>query len=243
MHVTKRLGVLGGMGSAATVRFLDRLITFTPAHRDQDHVPAIVSFAPAIPDRSTAILGQGESPLDALLRETARLERAGADVICIPCNTAHYWYDAVCSACTVPLLHIVDAVSNLLVRSFPSHARIGLISTSGTLASQIYQHRNAKCRWFTPDPLVQALWVDPCVALVKGGDLLSARVHLHVALQHLIKSHAVDAVVLGCTDLILAIPNENYQVPILDSGDALAIAALESVGSKVALSPFICRSA
>ena len=85
-----RLGVLGGMGPAATVRFLSLLVELTPATADQDHIPMLVTFAPAVPDRSSAIAGRGESPLSALLFEIERLNRATVDVVCIPCNSAHH---------------------------------------------------------------------------------------------------------------------------------------------------------
>lgn len=64
------LGVLGGMGPAATADFLLRLARLTPAARDQDHLPTIVYFDPLTPDRSDAILGRGPSPLQAMLHLT-----------------------------------------------------------------------------------------------------------------------------------------------------------------------------
>lgn len=88
------IGVLGGMGPAATVDFLAKLVRLTPAHRDQDHIPVVVVSDPRVPDRVGPIMqGHGPSPLDALCRAISTLEQAGAACIAIPCHTAHFWYD------------------------------------------------------------------------------------------------------------------------------------------------------
>jgi hypothetical protein len=71
------LGVLGGMGPAATVDFLDKFVALTPAIRDQEHLPVLVNFAPQIPDRSAAILGNGPSPLPAMQRALHLLVAGG----------------------------------------------------------------------------------------------------------------------------------------------------------------------
>ncbi|GAJ09165.1 unnamed protein product, partial [marine sediment metagenome] len=87
----KIIGILGGMGPEATIDLFYKIIKFNPSEKDQDHLRIIIDNNPKIPDRTAAILGKGEDPLPAL-QETARnLEKAGANFIIIPCNTAHYF--------------------------------------------------------------------------------------------------------------------------------------------------------
>src|SRR5215207_1044646 len=105
----KVLGVLGGMGPLATVDFLRKLIEETPAARDEDHLPVIAWSVPQIPERPAAITGNGESTLPALLDGIRTLKDAGAIVIAIPCNTAHYWYDDIVREGGLPIVHIADA--------------------------------------------------------------------------------------------------------------------------------------
>src|SRR5687768_12963046 len=100
------LGILGGMGPLAGAAFAARLVALTPAERDQDHVPALLCNDPRVPDRSSARLGQGEDPLEAMAAGVRLLERAGASLIAIPCNTAHLWYEQLAARTQVPLLHI-----------------------------------------------------------------------------------------------------------------------------------------
>jgi aspartate racemase len=152
----KLLGVLGGMGPAATVKFLEVLVSMTPADCDQEHLPVIVSFAPHIPDRTAAILDNGDDPSVAMQVELARLQQAGAKLICIPCNTAHFWFDALAAAASVPMLHIVDAVADRLAFVVPLAKRVGLLATSGTLAAKVYHGRLANhITWVAPDAAVQ----------------------------------------------------------------------------------------
>ncbi|PWF21436.1 aspartate/glutamate racemase family protein [Corticimicrobacter populi] len=112
-----RLGVLGGMGPLATVDFMHKLVLATPARIDQEHVPAVVWNVPQIADRQQAIAGTGPSPLPQLLEGVAQLNRAGATLIVIPCNTVHHWIEPLRAASAVPFLHIVDATLEALVRS------------------------------------------------------------------------------------------------------------------------------
>jgi len=92
-HREKVVGILGGMGPEATVDLFMKIIKATPAKKDQDHLRIMIDNNPKIPDRTLAILGRGKSPLKQLQETLHNLERAGAEVIAIPCNTAHYYYN------------------------------------------------------------------------------------------------------------------------------------------------------
>ena len=118
------LGVLGGMGPMAGATFAARVVALTPAARDQDHIPLVLCNDPRVPDRSSARLGQGEDPLPAMLRGLRLLERAGATLVAIPCNTAHLWYDQLAAATSLPVLHIVGRVL-AVPDGHPEVSRIG----------------------------------------------------------------------------------------------------------------------
>ena len=87
------LGVIGGMGPLATADFFHKLIAATPAAGDEDHVPVLIHSVPQLPSRPAAILRGGASPLPQLMQARDRLLTAGATMLAMPCNTAHYWYD------------------------------------------------------------------------------------------------------------------------------------------------------
>src|SRR5215212_5749311 len=105
----KILGVLGGMGPAATAEFLRLLVAYAPAERDQEHPKVFVLSDPGVPDRTAAILDGGEQPTPWLKKPFFTLADWGADLLAVPCNTAHFFIDQFGEKLPVPLVHIVEA--------------------------------------------------------------------------------------------------------------------------------------
>jgi aspartate racemase len=194
------VGVLGGMGSAATADFLTKLVALTPAQCDQEHLPVIAAFLPQIPDRSSAILGTGSDPLPRLLAGIDLLNQVGAGVIAIPCNTTHHWYRELAQASRAPILHIADAA----LARVPQDRPVMLLATRGTLVSGFYQRalalRATEC--VLPSPEQQQL-VDKCIALVKAGEARSAA-KLMAGLLENVRKRGVRALLLACTELPFA---------------------------------------
>ncbi len=87
----KVVGVLGGMGPLATACFLRILVEMSPATKDQEHLQVIAYSNPLIPDRTSAILKNTQSPVPEMIKTAQALKSAGADFIVTPCNTAHYF--------------------------------------------------------------------------------------------------------------------------------------------------------
>ena len=117
--------------------------------RDQDHLDIITVSVASIPDRTAAILGRGPDLLPELLGALRRLERAGASVVAIPCNTAHRWHASPQAATALPILHIVDAVAEALGNLYVGTGRTGMLVTDGTIAANLYLLRMAtlaRCR-------------------------------------------------------------------------------------------------
>jgi aspartate racemase len=223
------LGVLGGMGPLAGGTFVTRLTELTLADRDQDHLPVILCNDPRIPDRSSAWLGQGEDPLAFMIAGIRRLEGAGARLIAIPCNTAHLWYEQLALAARVPILHIVDAVCNDLVRLGVSNARIGLMGTPATIKLGLYQSRLIERGHSVILPHEDELQMCvAAIAAVKRNCLSDAYAPAAKCIARL-GARGADAVVLGCTELPLAVPHfqrGELGTVLTDSIDALAREAI-----------------
>lgn len=204
--VSPLLGVLGGMGPLATADFLAKLVAETPATRDQDHIPYVAWGVPQIPERPAAILHGGESPLPQMLRGIAALKRAGASTVAIACNTAHYWYDDLVEQGGLPILHIADAVCDMLVERGITAGTVGLLGTDGTVKAGFFQRRFAErglgCIVSTREDQDQL--VLPAIAAVKANDLPLAHRLAVEAVARLLGSGA-QAVVLACTETPVAI--------------------------------------
>ncbi len=228
----RALGVLGGMGPLAGAQFMVRLTQLTPAERDQDHVPALLWSDPRVPDRTAAAPRRpgGADPLPALLRGVRGLSAAGCGAICIPCNTAHGWYEEMRAAVApVPILHIVDAAAADLARqAVPPPGPIGLLATEGTLAMRLYPERFAARGIEVIEPTAAAMsgLVTPAIAAVKAGRVSEAYAPLAEAARGLVEAGAA-AVVLGCTEIPLGVAaGPALPFPVVDTVDALARAAI-----------------
>jgi len=227
-RVTRVLGVLGGMGPLASAEFMRRLTLLTPAERDQDHVPAVLWSDPRVPDRTAARLAGGEDPTPALIRGLRGLEAAGCGAVAIPCNTAHGWFDAMQAATRLPILHIVDAGAEELARLGVEDGTVGVMGTAGTLAMRLYQDRLATRGYdcAVPSEAEMSRLVTPAIAAVKAGDVAGAYAPLAEAAT-LLASRGARAVVLGCTEIPLALAaGPALPFPVCDTLDALARAAI-----------------
>lgn len=128
------VGVLGGTGPAATAYFLQRLVERTEARCDQDHVRTLAFNDTAIPDRTAFLLGRSDrSPLEALIEDGRLLEACGCDLLALPCNTAHGFFDELQGALGIPVVHMVRETA--AAASAVGLARIGVLATSGTRAA------------------------------------------------------------------------------------------------------------
>lgn len=196
------LGILGGMGPAATAEFLLEFTRQTPAEKDQDHFPSISLSDPAVPDRTEAILnGTGEAVLARLREDCDKLISWGAAAIACPCNTAHYFLRQFAGELLVPLVDIVSATVDQAASRAPT---AWLACTRGTLATGLYQ-KDAQERGL--ELLVpQEMYFDEfssIIALVKAGSLDDAGVRWRVVHEELTRQY--DAPILtACTELPLA---------------------------------------
>lgn len=219
------VGVLGGMGPAATLDFLHKMLAATPARSDQEHVPVLVASIPQVPDRTAAFRGDGASPLPALLASARRLAEGGAGLLVMPCNTAHLWFDELQAALPdLPMLHLVDAALAEAVEIAGPTARIGLLATDATLAAGLYPNRTpagSALQWLMPTAGEMLDAVMPGIAAVKSGELERGTALLRRAADALARRGA-QALVLGCTEIPLVLTRDRSPLPVIDATAALA---------------------
>jgi aspartate racemase len=225
--MTKRLGILGGMGPAASAEFITRLIQQTPATRDQDHIPFVLWNEPRIPDRSTSMRNGDDNPLPYLIDGIQALKYTGCDLIVIPCNTAHFWHHELVKL-NVPIIHIVDSVADALRDVNVVNTKIGIMGTQATVEFGLYQYMLTKLGWdcIVPSKEEMDTSVQPSIDLIKGGKVEQARLMLMTVVKSLIERGA-KAVVLGCTEIPLAVKEvEENGIPIVNSIDSLVKSVL-----------------
>lgn len=221
------LGVLGGLGPMSTFYFCELLTAHTRASSDADHIDMIVSSRASTPDRTAWILGRSDQdPLPVMLEEAHRLERAGADLLVIPCNTAHFFYDGIAAGCRIPVLNIIrETVAHLCENGV---RRFGLLATEGTVFSGAYrrvcEEYGVVCE--VPTEAEQRIVSSVIYDEIKQNRPVHMEAFLSVA--DALLSRGSERLVLGCTELSLLKKRLPEGERYLDSLEALAFATIRA---------------
>ena len=200
-----KIGIVGGVGPLATVDFMEKVIRHTGAAKDQDHIKMVVEHNPKIPDRTESLLGEGPDPTIALLGAAKRLEADNADMIAIPCNTAHAFVERIQRYISIPIVHMLYETACTLRDDYSRCRRIGLLATTGTIESRVYHNvlEAMDLEVLVPDAAHQnrvmaAIYGDQGV---KAGFTAGACVDDLLAALTELANKGAEAVILGCTKL------------------------------------------
>jgi aspartate racemase len=218
----KVVGIIGGMGPRATLDLFQKIIDLTPAQQDQDHLHVMIDSNPQVPDRTAYLLGQGESPLPWLLESARRLERSGADLLCMPCNTAHHFVEQIRRETAVPLISIIEAAHQAIRERYPQTRRIGLMATRGTFDGRVY-HRALCPAGLEIIPLDESLkdQVMDVIYAVKAGRWKEQIGSLASCVNRFRKAGA-EILIAGCTEIPLLLPYSQLDLPVVDATRELA---------------------
>jgi aspartate racemase len=220
------------MGPLATADFYYKVIEATPVPDDPLHVPVVMVADTQIPLRIPAWEGRGETPLPALNRAAAQCVAAGARVLAMPCNTAHYWYEAMVQAlpAEVQFLHIADETLRDLKTQHPRLKRIALTGTHVTVAMNLYPDAAKRVGhavdWLIPDAQQQAL-ITQAIAAVKGGRIDEA-VRCYQRALNALTQQGAEAIVMGCTELPVIAARMTCDAPLIDATMCLARASVHA---------------
>ena len=222
MKAKKTLGILGGMGPMATVRFYENVVAHTLAERDADHINIIITSRADIPDRTDYILGRStESPLPKMLNDAMTLAGAGADIIAIPCNTARFFHSELEAGVHIPVLDIVrETAEHVKLRGYK---RAAILGTEGTVKIGSYKRAldALGVEGVDPDTDTQALVTSIIYDYVKAGRPGGERIFNEVANRMF--DRGCECLILGCTELPLAAPADERSV------DSLEVLAYRSI--------------
>lgn len=232
MYTEKRplLGILGGLGPMASAYFYELICAHTKADCDQDHIDIILSSRASTPDRTAFITGRSlKSPLPYMIEDARRLEVYGADVIVIPCNTAHYFVEEVRANVKVPVPSIIEETCLHLKNAGCKKA--GIMATAGTVQSGSYQERLKALGlgYAVPDETHQQYLHELIYDDVKSGRDPDIDKFYKIA-NHL-KDKGCDKLILGCTELSLINRAVGGDCLFCDSLEVLAYTAIKACKS------------
>jgi aspartate racemase len=221
----RTIGVIGGMGPAATADFLARLVRGVPAADDRDHPRILVDSNPHVPDRNAALAGTGPSPGPSLARMAQGLEAQGAELLAMPCNAAHGWAADIRAATALPFIDMIEAS----VARLEGARTVGLIAVAATLDARLYHCplEAAGVRVIEPDRAAVAR----LVARVKAGDVGPEARAAAEALAAELVARGADHLLAACTEIPLVLGQVQCHVPLVETTQALADATLEAAAA------------
>lgn len=237
---TRLAGVIGGSGPLATACFLETVVRLTDAEQDQDHVDLIALQHATTPDRTAHVLGgSAQDPGPVMADDARRLERWGAELVVVPCNTAHHYLAQITGAVGVPVVSIVAETVAAAVARRPGVRTVGVLATEGTIAAHVYQDALAGVGVgaVVPVPALQAVVSHIVYGGVKAGHRVDP-----AALRQVVDAllaQGAELVVLGCTELsVVALAGGLLDdARVVDSLDVLARATIRASGHAVRRSP------
>lgn len=229
----KRLGIIGGVGPAATARLFTRVVDMTQASCDQEHLDVLLRNCPTIPDRTAYLLGrEGADDFVPVMSEIAlELEGAGCQILAMPCNTAHARISLISEPLTCARFVNMPKEAAVFARDLGC-TQVGILATDGTLAAGVY---------------TQAL-ADLGICAVRPGDTSQKRVmsiiyddvkagrkvpegKFESVCEELVEA-GCDGLILGCTEFsVIGAPTHFAGVAVIDALDVLAWRCVQECGA------------
>lgn len=225
----KIIGIIGGMGPEATANFYLKIIKATKAGKDQEHFRVIIDSNPKVPDRTEAILGRGESPVEGLVQAAKNLELLGVDTACIPCITSHYFIEEVQSRVNYPIINALEEVRKHMLSLYPEGTKTGILATDGTIKTGLFQKYLDHSQVIYPSPFSQTEKVMKAIYGEKGikrGNTRGEPLQLLVEAAGELMEKGADVLIMGCTEIGLVLRPRHIPKPLIDPMEVMARAVV-----------------
>ena len=211
------IGIVGGMGPMATVDLFAKIIKSTPASTDQEHLKIIDYDNPQIPSRIDAIIKHTESPLNELISSAQLLEKAGAEVLVMACNTAHFWHQDIQKAVHVKLINMIENTADYIkAHQLEGNGKFMLFATAATVKTELYQKAFLAKKLVVLSPSIEEQKiVSLAIEGAKAGKLAdNGKIKLLTEIISQYQQKGVNSFIAGCTEIPLLFPYiiGNYQL-------------------------------
>lgn len=222
----KKLGILGGLGPMATAYFLQLLTQMSDAQTDQEHMEIVLYSKPSIPDRTKYIIGESEiSPVEDMVVVGQKLKEMGADIIAIPCITAHYFHKELEERIGLPIIHAIEETVFRLEEK--KTAKVGILATDGTIASGLFQNALEQhgIQAVIPEAESQKKLMEIIYHEIKAGAKINTPLFHQIAKE--LFDQGAEVILLACTELSLVKKEHVLPAGYLDVMEVLARKAVQ----------------
>lgn len=227
----KTLGILGGMGPMATADLLIKIVSLTRADSDAEHIRIFIDNNAQIPDRTAALLAGGADPVPEMLSALRNLEKCGADLVVMPCNTAHCFLPQLQAVSDTPFLSMPEISARRCAELYPGKTAC-VLATRGVLATGLYDRvlDEAGVRHIEPDEREQDYLMHLIYDVVKATRPMQPEEDAWAALLEGLRRRGAKVFLLACTELPIVANSLSAEGPFLDPTQELARAAVLACG-------------
>ncbi len=217
------VGVIGGLGPAATLRFFDRVLQLTPVTTEAEHLRLIIDCNPGIPDINSSLLADDSRAEDALVATASALERAGAQRLVMICNAAHYYAPAIEASVNIPFDSMIEAAVERAATLMPQGGRAGVLATDGCLRSGVFQSALEAhgIDSVEPDAARAIEFMDVLARLRAGATPEDCSAPLNSIVSAMVADGA-QCIIVGCTEAQQAMDQLGVAIPIIDPVQEIA---------------------
>jgi aspartate racemase len=224
--LSRTVGIIGGLGPQATVDLFARIVALTPASHESEHLHILVDNQPAMPDRHAAIAGRGPSAAPNLIAVAQNLVRAGAELLVMPCHTAHHYAPDIRAAVDVPMIDMIDQTA-AAIAAVPGIRNAGLLAAQGCIDAGLYQRALAKRGIAITLPDTEELHsFMRTVFAVKADGVGQREREAMRAIGRALAERGAEVIVAACSEVPLLVGRDDFDCPFLDATDVLARATV-----------------
>lgn len=230
----KTLGIIGGMGPLATVKLFEKIVLKTKADCDQEHVHILIDNNINIADRTSFILDpKSEDPKVELIISAKKLEKAGADFLAMPCNTAHDFYQDIKREVDIPFLNMIELTKEYIQRECPNMKKVGLLSTEGTIKARVYDKvfENSGIDILKPSKESQK-YISALINHIKEDVHEDNLDGFYQAMEEM-RQEGAELFITGCTEISVALDLYKLKGKFADPMDIMTRAIIEFSGKKI----------
>ncbi|MDY6822070.1 MAG: amino acid racemase [Deferribacterota bacterium] len=218
----KTIGIIGGMGPYATLDFFKKILDESKVEKDQDHLHLIIDNYPQVPDRTKYILSNGQNPYPYILESANRLTNNECDLLCMPCNTAHYFIKKLLKDLTksIEFIDMIESVKEYIYKNYKNIDKILVLGTDGLVKSHIYNEYFGKFPLEYPN-FEEQKQIMEIILTVKKGDIKKAA-NSFIGLINKLSNYKNTILIAACTELSILLPFIDNKDNIIDSNLILA---------------------
>jgi len=215
----KKIGLIGGMGPESTLDYYRKIIHAFNGECNGLSYPEIIIYSTDINELMAFVSAERWDDLsDWLLDKIVALHHAGAEFAAIASNTPHYVFDDINSKSPIPLLSIVETTCSRAQQM--GLQTMGLMGTMLTMEAEFYKSRFVDKGMHVIVPLKEErelihrkLFAEIELGIIKD----STRQELLSIVDRMVADHDIDALILGCTELPLILPENGCGIHFLNT--------------------------